>query len=192
MSIDPNLWKTKTFADYIYKSVRRVQQLTQEGVLKTTKVKVNGHTTSRYDMRTELRNYISFLDAELEKKQEQIANRGSVNKKLEAEIKFKEAKAEIEQLKLKELRGELHKAEDVEAITTDLVFEWRSIMMALPGQLAVDVANCDDPAECADIIKAAVYQGMSNIANYRYDPEKYAERVREREGWKEINLDEDE
>ena len=43
-----------------------------------------------------------------------------------------------------------------------------------------------------DIIKAAVYRGMSNIANYKYDPDKYAERVRDREGWKEIIEEEDE
>ena len=109
---------------------------------------------------------------------------------MEGDARIKQAKAELEELKLKELRGELHKAEDIEAITTDSALYLRSMIMALPGQLAVDLSKMDNPAEIADRIKTAVYSILENMASYEYDPEKYAERVREREGWKEIDEDE--
>lgn len=55
--------------------------------------------------------------------------------------------------------------------------------MALPGRLAVDVAVVKKPAEAAEIIRKEVHAIMRELANYRYDPEKYEERVRERRKW---------
>ena len=42
--------------------------------------------------------------------------------------------------------GTMHRAEDVEAMTTDLVFSIRSALMAMPGRLAVDTAELETPA----------------------------------------------
>ncbi|MBQ2361997.1 MAG: hypothetical protein II287_00115, partial [Bacteroidaceae bacterium] len=41
----------------------------------------------------------------------------------------------------KELEGKMHRSEDVEAVMTDLVYTIRSMLMALPGRLAVDVVS---------------------------------------------------
>lgn len=103
--------------------------------------------------------------------------------KIEAEAKLRKAKAEREEMRLKELRGELHRAEDVEAITTDHVLYLRSMLMALPGKLAVDVADMSSPPQVADRIKQEVYSILESLADYEYDPEEYKKRVREREGW---------
>ena len=77
----------------------------------------------------------------------------------------------------------MHRAEDVEAITTDHVLFLRSMLLAMPGKLAVDCANCNSAAETAARIQKEVYYILDNLANYRYDPEEYKKRVRERRGW---------
>ena len=59
----------------------------------------------------------------------------------------------------------------------------RSMLMALPGALAVDLAAIDKPAEAADRIRQEVNGVLDRLANYRYDPEEYKKRVRERQGW---------
>ena len=41
----------------------------------------------------------------------------------------------------------------------------------------------DDPAEAAEIIRREVNKAMRELSNYRYDPKKYEERVRERRAW---------
>ncbi len=130
------------------------------------------------------------LDEAQRKEKDQITKDKELSK-LDGEARIKQAKAEMEELKLKELRGELHAAEDVEAIVTDHALYIRSMLLAMPGKLAVDVANINTAAEAADRIKKEVYRILECAADYQYDPEEYAKRVREREGWKEMENEEE-
>ena len=95
------------------------------------------------------------------------------------------AKAEMAELELKELKGDLHRASDVEAITTDHVMFVRSMLMALPGKLAVDMVAIQTAPEAAERIKQEVYTILQQLSDYRYDPDEYKRRVRERQGWNE-------
>ena len=112
--------------------------------------------------------------------------------KLTAEKRIKMAKAEMAELELKELKGDLHRASDVEAITTDHVMFVRSMLMAMPGKLAVDVAAIQTAPEAAERIKQEVYAILQQLSDYRYDPEEYKKRVRERQGWNERQGEDDE
>ena len=85
----------------------------------------------------------------------------------------------------------MHRCEDVEAVMTDLVYSIRSMLVALPGRLAVDVSSAATAAEASDIIRAEVYKILEELAGYKYDPEVYARRVRDREGWSELSDDAD-
>ena len=67
----------------------------------------------------------------------------------------------------------------------------RSMLVALPGRLAVDVSSAASPAEASEIIRAEVYKILEELAGYKYDPEVYARRVRDREGWSELSDDAD-
>ena len=67
----------------------------------------------------------------------------------------------------------------------------RSMLVALPGRLAVDVSSAATAAEASDIIRAEVYKILEELAGYKYDPEVYARRVRDREGWSELSDDAD-
>ena len=102
--------------------------------------------------------------------------------KLRAEARIKKARAEMAELHADELAGKLHRAEDVEAITTDHVLYMRSMLLAMPGKLAVDLAAIQTATEAAECVKREVYYVLKNLANYRYDPDEYAKRVRERNG----------
>lgn len=95
-------------------------------------------------------------------------------------------------LEANELKGKMHRSEDVEAITQDMVYAIRGALIALPGRLAVDTANAKTAAETADIIRREVHAIMNELANYQYDPAKYEERVRKRKEWDEYIEDDDE
>ncbi len=109
-----------------------------------------------------------------------------------AEAQLKASKAKIASLEAQELEGKMHRSEDVAAMTEDLIYEIRGALIALPGRLAVDVAACTSAAEAAEIVRREVYQVMSELAGYQYDPAKYAERVRERMKWDGEAVDTDE
>ena len=168
-------------------TTRRIQQLTKEGVIVAIKEK----GANRYDLMTTIQRYIKYLS---DKANNREAKSGEVleieNRKNTAEADLKRSKADIASLQLKELEGKMHNSEDVEAMTTDLVFTIRSMIMALPGRLAVDVSSAKTAPEASEIIRREVHAILEELANYKYDPEAYARRVRDRQGWGELIVNE--
>jgi len=104
-------------------------------------------------------------------------------KRLVADTSLKASKARISEMNEDELRGKLHRSEDVEAMTTDLIYAMRSALMAMPGRLAADMAAVTTPAEAADKIRKEIFLIMQDLTKYQYDPLQYQERVRERQKW---------
>ena len=95
-------------------------------------------------------------------------------------------------MQLKELEGKMHRSEDVEAVTDDLVYTIRSMIMALPGRLAMDIVQVESASEASALIRSECYKILNELANYQYNDEVYRRRVREREGWGDASEDDDE
>ena len=184
MADNQNLQPTQVIAKIFGVSTRRVEQLKSEGVIKG-----QGKPT-KYDLLPTIQAYIKYLSDKANGREKKETDALLETEKLTAEKRIKMAKAEMAELELKEMRGELHRASDVEAITTDHVLNLRSMLMALPGKLAVDVAAINSAPECADRIKREIYAVLDSLANYRYDPDEYKKRVRERQGWNDRHGDE--
>ena len=170
--------KTADICAMIGKSNQWVGQLVAQGTL-------HKHITSHgalFDVAEAMRAYCAMLEiraapekSEWEVKQEEAKNA--------AEVTMKVARAQIAKAESDELQGKMHRSEDVAAMTTDLIYAIRGALMALPGRLAVDIAASESPAEAADIIRHEVNKIMQELSNYRYDPNKYDERVRQRRAW---------
>ena len=111
--------------------------------------------------------------------------------KQDAEVSIKKAKAIKEVLEAQELQGKMHRADDVAAMTEDLIYAIRGMLVSLPGRLAVDVAAVDTPAEASEVIRKEVYKAMKELSEYKYNPKKYEERVRERKDWGDLESDTD-
>ena len=174
-----NLQGAQVIAQIFGVTTRRVEQLKAEGIIKG-----QGRPT-KYDLLPTIQAYIKYLSDKANGREKKETNAGLETGKLEAEKRIKTAKAEMAELELKELRGSMHRASDVEAITTDHVLYMRSMLLALPGKLAVDVAALDTAPECANRIKQEVNHVLLSLADYRYDPDEYHRRVLERRGWNE-------
>ena len=182
-----NLVDSKTIALLFGVTTRRVQQLVTEGIITATK---QGNA-NKYDLLPTIQRYIKYLTDKANGREESKKDTETESKKLEAEADLKRSKADMAALQLKELEGKMHRSEDVEAVTTDLVYTIRSMLTALPGRLAVDVVSAGTPAEASEIIRAEVYKVLEELAGYKYDPEEYARRVKGREGWSDLAGGED-
>lgn len=180
-----NLQSTQIIAKIFGVSTRRVEQLKTEGIIKG-----QGKPT-QYDLLPTIQAYIKYLSdkANGREKKETVAQ--LEEDKLRAEAAIKQEKAEIAKMERAELEGKLHRAEDVEAITTDHVLFLRSMLMSMPGKLAVDLGGTHTAAEQAERVKAEVYYILDQLANYKYDPEAYKKRVMERQGWENRHKDDD-
>lgn len=159
--------------------IRQIQRFTLDGVISP----VTNDRPYRYDLEVVCPQYIAYLNTKIIAHAKTHAIEELEARKLRAEAEIKEAKAAIVKMEQNELEGKLHRAEDVEAIITDHVLYARSMLLAMPGKLAIDCANCQTAAEVAETIKKEVYHILNSLADYRYNPEKYAERVRDRQGW---------
>lgn len=166
---------TRTFAKLIGRTDERVRQMTKEGELEAER-KGNRFVIN---LIPSLQMYMEYLRNQNKASGEMDAEA----RKAKADADWKEAKAEIEEMKRDELRGTLHAAEDVEAITTDLIMAVRSQLLALPGTLAINCAEAKTAREAAGIIKKEVNGILNSLTEYKYDPEKYEKAVRERESW---------
>lgn len=159
---------------------RRVRQLTEDGVLRK-----NG--SGRYQLIENIQLW--HANATAQPVDEEDVKLEKTRRK--SEVQLKASKAMVAKLEAEELKGLMHRAEDVAAVTEDLVYTMRSALMALPGRLAVDVSACNTPAEAGDVIRREVYKLMRELADYHYDPKKYEERVRSRRDWSERDADDE-
>lgn len=174
---DKNFKRVEDVAQFVGRSVRRIQQLTQEGTLPT----VETSSGRRYDFVQTIHRYIKHLQDTIDGKTK--GNEKQEKDKLEADVRIKEAKAETAELELAELRGEMHRADDVAAFTEDLALNIRQSITSLPGRFAIDLADISDQAEISAKVREEVDKILHELSEYKYDPEYYKERVRERRGW---------
>lgn len=165
---------------------RRVQQLAKEGAIPAASVR-----PYKFDLLPTVQAYIRYLSDKANGKEAKSADIVQAETdKLRAEADLKQSKAKIAEMQLNELEGKMHRSEDVEAVTNDLVYTVRSMIMALPGRLAMDIVQAKTAAEASAVIRAECYKILNELAGYQYDPEVYQRRVRDREGWGDALADE--
>lgn len=162
--------KTSEIATVLGLTPRRIQQLTRESVL----TKEHGH----YNLIDSVKRYMEYRS-----KKDVLDD--TEKERINAEVSIKKARAIVAVMEAKELQGKMHRSEDVAAMTEDLLFSIRGMLLALPGRLAVDTAAASTPPETSEIIRTEIYRIMEEISRYEYDPEKYEARVRERRNWDE-------
>ena len=182
-----NLQSTDIIAKLFDLDVRRVQQLAKEGILPAA-----SQRPYKFDLLPTVKAYIRYLRDRANGKEAKTADTVKAEAdKLRAEADLKQSKAKIAELQLKELEGKMHRSEDVEALTNDLVYTARSMIMALPGRLAMDVVQAGSANEASALIRTECYKILDELAGYQYDPEAYRRRGRDREGWSDALADEE-
>lgn len=183
MADNQNLQTTQVIAKIFGVSTRRIEQLKAEGVIKG-----QGRPT-KYDLLPTIQAYIKYLSDKAHGREQKESDTENESRKIKADADLKATKAEIADLELQELKGEMHRSEDVEALTSDLVFTIRSMMLALPGRLAIDLATINKPTEISERIKQEIHAILLELSNYKYDAAAYKKRVRDRRGWGELAKD---
>ncbi len=172
----PVYLKTADICRLTGKSNQWIGQLTAQGTLFKSETPYNG----MYELAPNLSAYIERLEERAPDEELSPEEKKLETERKKADIKFRKARAMKSQLEVDELMGTMHRSEDVEALTMDLVFAVRSALMALPGRLAISVTSAASPAEAAAAIKKEVDAILTELSQYEYDSSKYAERVRER------------
>ena len=175
----PGYCKTEDLANLFGLTGQWINQLTRDGVIKRRETPAG----KRYNVVESVRAYTQYLRDKAASRADKGIPEDKELEKFDAEVRIKRAKAEIAELEAQEVQGIMHRSEDVADMTEDLIYTVRGSLMALPGRLAVDVTSAQTAAEAAGIIRAEVFKVMQELSQYRYDPQKYEERVRDRMKW---------
>lgn len=181
------LFNTKYIANLFRRDVSSIQKLTKQGILPAVTKTKDGN---QYDLPKTMIAYIYYLQGIVDNRSKTTEEQES--QRLDAEIRLKEAKAEIAQLDLKELKAEMLRAEDVQAFIEDLGATTKSLLTGLPNRLAMDLPNESNAAERAEIIEEAVFDILNQLTDYEFSVDYYKKRVAERSGRSVDNGKEDE
>ena len=86
----------------------------------------------------------------------------------------------------------MHRSEDVQAMTDQLIYAVRGAFTALPGRCGKEVAETDSVRECIIILQREVNAAMTELKNFRYDPDAYKRLVRDRKNMEQDHGEEEE
>ena len=180
------LFNTKYVANLFKRDESSIQKLAKQKILPYVSKTKDGY---QFDLPKVMLAYIYYL-------QDLVGNRSKATeeqeqKRLDADIRLKEIKAEIALLDLKELKAELLRAEDVQAFIEELASTTKALLLGLPGRLAMDLANAKTAAERSEIIEECVFEILEQLSEYDFTVEFYKKRVAERSG-RSMNNDEEE
>ena len=166
--------KTTELAGILGISARRVQQLAQDDVIRPSR-------RGWFLLGQSVQRYLSFLDKE--RKQESDAEKDRANERGKADVEWKKARASIAKMEAEELAGTMHRSEDVQAMTEQLIYAVRGALSALPGRCGKEVAETGSVREAIAILRREVNAAMEELQNFRYDPDGYKRLVRDRKNW---------
>ncbi len=139
-------------------SDRRIRQLADEGIL--TKV-----SSGRYSLQESLHSYILNLRVAND------ADRGQ--KELEDKLDYALEKAMHERVKrhMSELqyalmKGNVHRAEDVEAVMTNMLTNFKTKILNLPSKLTPLLVNRSDKKYILELLTNEFGEALEELSNY--------------------------
>ncbi len=143
-----SFYRTEVIAQLFGVSVRRIQQLTQEGIIPTSKLIDEGKTVRRYDLVPTIQNYIKYLsekaygksgrtDKELELREQ----------KMQADIALKESQGELHRLKTEIAAGKYISVEEVKLDYSKFFVTFKKFAMSLPSRISGMLSGALEPAE---------------------------------------------
>lgn len=145
---------------------RRIRQMAEEGILERA-------AKGRYKLVDSLRNYILTL---------KLSAEGTGIDNPDGEIDIDEEKAlhervkrHISELKLRTMKGELHKSADVERVMTDMLAAFRTRILSIPSKVA-PVLEFRDANDIKERLLAECTEALSELKDYdpkAFYPEEY-------------------
>lgn len=132
---------------------RRVRQLREEGLFQFAP------GGKRYPLEKCVKEYIEF------KIDEETGRKRSLEKE-RVSAEHEEIKKQISEIKLKRLKREMHRADDVELFLTDMLLHFKQKLTLLPPKIAIGVIGESDINVVIKKIEGGVKDALSELAEY--------------------------
>lgn len=143
--------KVEIIAQIFGVSVRRVQQLTQEGIIRTVEVPKEGR---RYELLPTIKTYIQYLSDKAYGKSRSEREAELREDKLQAEIDLKKSQNELHILKHDIAAGRYMAIEEVILDYQKFFTTFKRFALSIPSRLVSMVSDSVNPIEARKIEKA--------------------------------------
>lgn len=143
----PQYVKVEIIAQFFGVSVRRVQQLTQEGIIKTDATPEG----RRYNLVETLKTYIQYLSDKAYGKAKSEKEAELREQKLEAEIALKDSQAELHKMKREIAAGKYIDVEEVSLDYQKFFVVFKKFALSIPARLVSMVSDKIEPIEARKV-----------------------------------------
>ena len=150
------LYDVRAIARFLDVSERRVRQLRDEKVIAEVR-------PGLYDLIDTNHRYINYLRKR--------------NPEGDETIDYNTERAKLVRAKRKK-ENQLHAAEDIEAVMTDMLVNFKSRLMAIPSKLAPVLCKKTDKAEIFALLKDHIDEALMELSDFKTT---FGERVKEDE-----------
>ena len=144
------LYESKVIAQLFGVSVRRIQQLTQDGVLET--VHISGQR-NKYHLIPTIQAYIKYLSDKAYGREAKLSETELREKKLQAEIALKESQTELHQLRTAIANGKYISIEEAQADYTKFFAVLKRFCSGLPSRVVGMIGSRISPVESRELEK---------------------------------------
>ena len=131
-------------------SVRRIQQLTQEGVIRTVEVPGQGR---RYELVPTIKTYIQYLSDKAYGKSKSEREAELKEQKLQAEIALKESQGEMHRMRREIAAGKYLDADEVALDYQKFFVVFKRFALSIPARLVSMISDQVAPLEARKIEK---------------------------------------
>lgn len=128
-------------------SVRRVQQLVQEGIISTVKTTQG----TRFELTPTIQKYIQFLSDRAYGKSRSDTEAKLKEQKLRAEVALKESQGELHKLRTEIAAGNYISVEEVKADYGRFFVVFKNFALSIPSKMSGRLAGVVDPVEVREI-----------------------------------------
>lgn len=163
--ISGNLVRVEIIAQLFGVSVRRVQQITQEGIINTVSAVEDGRTVRRYDLIPTAQKYIQHLSEKAYGKAHRTDKEIELREqKMEADIALKESQGELHRLKTAIAAEDYISIEEVRLDYAKFFIVFKKFAMSLPTRVSGMLSGSIEPVE-ARIIEKEVSSEIADLLN---------------------------
>ena len=148
-TIDTGYYRVEVIAQLFGVSVRRIQQITQEGIIETVKTSEG----RRYELTPTIQKYTKYLSDKAYGKDKSEKEDKLKEQKLRAEIALKESQGELHRLRTEIAAGNYISVEEVKIDYSRFFISFKKFALSLPSKLAGRLTGFVDPVEVRQLEK---------------------------------------
>jgi len=132
---------------------KRIKQLTEKGILSEYK-------PGLYEMEKARLAYIHYLRNQNPDTEENIDYQTE-------RAKLVRAKRQNEEMELAVKTGELHRAEDIERVMSNMLINFKARLSAIPAEQAPKLADTDDPDKVQKMLSKEIKKALMELSDFQ-------------------------